>query len=221
MKRHKRLAVVFDMDGVLIHSTGSHRAAFERIFLPFGIHNFEYSDYAGQRTPEVVEAVLRGASIEFTPALIADLSTAKSRFAREELAASNPVAPDCVPVLEQLSSQYALALASSGSRRSVELFLKTNHCAHLFRSVLCGEDVRDAKPSPEIYTRSFAELGVAPGDAAVVEDAVSGILSAKAAGASTVIGVAGTYSEAQLSTAGADSIVKHLSEIPEALLVTI
>lgn len=213
-------AVVFDMDGVLVNSAPSHRAAFEQVFEPLGIRDFIYSDYAGQRTAEVVEAVLRHASIEPTRALVSQLAETKSRLAREHLRATNPIAACCLATLRKLTSHYTLALASSGSRSSVDLFLRLNDCAGLFRSVLSGNDVQHAKPHPEIYERSFRALGIESGKAVVIEDAVSGILAARAAHAGAVIGITGTCPPGQLSAAGADTILQNLGELPAILGAT-
>lgn len=204
--------IVFDLDGVLVDSTACHRAAFEEVFFSFGVRDFEYSRYAGRRTAEVVEAVLgpvdRGVVVE--------VSTRKSRLAREKLAAQ-PVDPVCLAVLNQLASVYVLALASSGSRESVEAFLDSNHCRHLFRSVLSGDSVLRAKPDPEIYQRSFSELEVFPEQGVVVEDAVAGIVAAKAARAAAVIGITGTCSAAELSDAGAAHVIERLADLPQLL----
>ena len=124
-------AVVFDLDGVLIDSAPCHRAAFEGVFRPFGIRDFRYSCYAGWRTEEVVEHVLRQAKCEVTPGLVSRVAREKSRLAREKLIATNPIAPGCLVALRRLSTRYVLAIASSGSRPSVESFLATNQCAGL------------------------------------------------------------------------------------------
>ena len=210
-------AVVFDMDGVLVNSAPSHRAAFEQVFEPLEIRDFIYSDYAGQRTAEVVEAVLRHAAIEPTRALVSQLAEAKSRLAREHLRATNPIAAGCLATLRKLATHYTLALASSGSKSSVDLFLSMNDCAGLFRSVLSGDDVQHAKPHPEIYERSFRALGVEPGKAVVIEDAVSGVLAARAAHAGAVIGLTGTCPPEQLTAAGADTVLQNLTELHDAL----
>jgi beta-phosphoglucomutase len=213
----RALAIVFDLDGVLLDSAPCHHAAFEEILQPLGIREFNYADYAGWRTAEVFETVLQKADIQFTAGWIAKLSAEKSRVAREKLAATNPIAPDCIAVLEELSLRCELALASSASRGSVDLFLTANGCAHLFRAVLCGADVQHAKPHPEIYERAFAALGVPPGDAVVVEDAVAGIAAARAAHAGTIIGVTGTCSASQLSAAGSTHVIHSLKELPDVL----
>jgi len=208
------LAVVFDLDGVLLDSAPCHNRAFEEVFRPFGISDFDYSRYAGWKTANVIEDVLRGAGRSPAPQLVSELAAEKSRLARVELLAANPIAPNCVPVLEELARDYALALASSGSRASIALFLSSNGCAHLFQSVLCGDDVRCAKPDPEIYLRTFAALDVAPQAAIVVEDAIAGIQAARAAGAGFVIGVEGTCPASQLTAAGAGWVIRGVSALP-------
>jgi HAD superfamily hydrolase (TIGR01509 family) len=210
-------AVVFDLDGVLLDSAPCHRRAFEEVLGPFGIRGFDYSQYAGWKTSNVIEDVLRSAGREPAPELIAELAAKKSRLARETLLESNPVASDCIPVLEGLSREYKLALASSGSRASIALFLSSNGCAHLFQSVLCGDDVSCSKPHPEIYQRTFAALSVAPGRAIVVEDAVAGIQAARAAGAGAVIGVEGTCTPSELTGAGASGVIRGVRDLPEFL----
>ena len=168
----------------------------------------------------MVEHVLRAAARTPEPELVREMASAKSRIAREKLATANPVAPDCLAILEELSRHYALALASSGSRQSVELFLTANRCASLFGSVLSGDDVQHAKPAPEIYERSFQALSITPAEGAIVEDAAAGILAAKSAGAGVVIGLAGTSPAGQLISAGADLVVQALSELPALLCAT-
>jgi len=210
-------SVVFDLDGVLVDSTCCHEAAFQEVFRPFGIGDFSYQEYAGCRTAEVVESVLRQREVAFTREVVHDLAQRKSKRARELLVETNPVYPDCIAVLRDLAARYTLALASSGSRETVYSFLKINDCAALFSSILTGEDVEQAKPHPEIYQRTFTALGTRPAEAVVVEDAISGILAAKAALAGAVVGVAGTVPARDLTAAGADHVCRVLSEIPVLL----
>ena len=211
-------SVVFDLDGVLIDSTPCHRDAFREVLSDFGIADFDYSEYAGRRTNEVMAEVL--GPLGHGAGVINQAAIEKSRLARERLAASNPVAPGCVTVLKSLARRYVLALASSGSRESVELFLRANHLEHLFRLVVCGEDVSSAKPSPEIYEKTFAGLGLRPAQCAVVEDAVAGVQAAVAAGAGLIAGVAGTYTREALLDAGANWVVDDLSGLPARLDVS-
>ena len=58
----------------------------------------------------------------------------------------------------------------------------------LFRSIICGEDVSQKKPSPEAYLLAAKKLGVNPNSCLAIEDSSNGIRAANAAGMD-VIGV--------------------------------
>lgn len=207
-------AVVFDLDGVLIHSAPCHNAAFEQVFAPFGITGFVYSRFAGWRTRDVAEVVFAEAGIPITPERLSEVAEEKSRLAREMIAVSQPLAEDCVAVLNHIrDSGFVLALASSGSPLSVAAFLDTTGTRSHFRSVLTGGDVRNAKPDPEIYSRTFAAIETAPENCLVVEDAVAGVVAAQSAGA-PVVGISGTCSTLDLHQAGAIGVLESLRELP-------
>jgi beta-phosphoglucomutase len=216
MRSHVR-GVVFDLDGVLVHSTDCHRAAFEEVLRPFGVTDFEYTRYAGWRTQEVFEAEFRRCELPVSSEQTRDAAARKTQLARQKMVDTNPVAEDCLKVLAHLAESYELALASSGSSGTVRLFLETNDCRKFFRSVLTGDDIVHAKPDPEIYRRSFAAMDLPADDCVVVEDAVAGIDAARNAGAKA-IGITGTCSAQTLLAAGAAQVIERLSVLPEALL---
>ena len=56
-------------------------------------------------------------------------------------------------------------------------------------------------------------LGVAPGQAAVIEDAVSGVVAGRAGGFGWVVGVDRGGNAEALARAGADVVVADLSEL--------
>jgi len=206
--------LIFDLDGVLLLSRDCHRQAFEEALAPFGIVDFSYDRFAGQRTPDVFRVVFQESDRSTTEQEIAECSRRKTARARELLAALNPVAPDCVEVLQQLSGKYLLALASSGSRDSVRAFLDRTELHSMFRSVLSGDDVRHAKPDPEIFRCSIAALGLPPASCAVVEDSVAGVRAARSAGA-RAIGIGAE--DGELSAAGAECVIHSLSELTSLL----
>jgi HAD superfamily hydrolase (TIGR01509 family) len=74
-----------------------------------------------------------------------------------------------------------LGVASSSSRAWV-----TGHLERLeldgFTCVRCRDDVKEAKPDPELYLSVCACLGVRPEQAIALEDSANGIAAAKGAG---------------------------------------
>ncbi|OGF50188.1 MAG: hypothetical protein A2231_10520 [Candidatus Firestonebacteria bacterium RIFOXYA2_FULL_40_8] len=51
-----------------------------------------------------------------------------------------------------------------------------------FDAVVTGSDVKNKKPAPDIYKLAAKKLGTAPAECVVLEDSVSGVKAAKAAG---------------------------------------
>lgn len=207
--------LVFDLDGVLVSSRAAHAQAFAEVLADYGIHDFQYDRFAGWRTADVFRAVFADRSLRIAENDLAECGRRKSARARELLASRNPVAPDCVSVVTQLSREYRLALASSGSRAAVEAFFARTGLGPSFRSVLCGDDVRRAKPDPEIVRRSMEALALEPRSCVVIEDAVAGIQAARSAGA-RAIGF-GNARAADLRAAGAEQVVDSLAELARML----
>jgi beta-phosphoglucomutase len=205
------VGLIFDLDGVLVQSRDAHARAFEETLAGLGVHDFVYDEYAGWRTPEVFRDILSRHAIPADEAQIAEASRRKSQRAREIVAAEKPIEADCIPVIRSLATGYRLALASSGSRRSVDAFLDSTGLRDAFLITFSGDDVRNAKPDPEIFSRSIAALEAKPEECAVVEDAVAGIVAARRAGAHG-IGF-GSGNAAALSAAGAAHVVYSLREL--------
>lgn len=77
---------------------------------------------------------------------------------------------------------------------------------------ISGRHFDRGKPHPEIFLTAAGELGIDPGAAFVIEDAVSGIQAAKA-GAFAALGLARHDDEALLAAADADIVVSTLDDV--------
>ena len=208
--------VIFDLDGVLLHSAPCHRAAFERVFEQLGIDDFQYAPYAGWPTRDVILDVLQRNGRLTSPSEIDAASVKKTLLARRMLESTRPVDPACGSILAGVASVFSLGLASSASRARVEDFLSWTGSGTMFRAVLSGEDVRRGKPDPEIYARCADHMGLPGSACVVVEDAVAGVAAARAMGA-TAIGLSGTVPGHMLRDAGAAHVLSRLEELPRLL----
>ena len=140
-------------------------------------------------------------------------SPTKQRLARRLLREAPPVDVSCTAVLEQLSRSKRLALASSASAATIDLFLEVSKTRHLFEAVISADELPAAKPDPAIYAASLQRLGSAPAETAVVEDAPSGVRAALAAHIALVVGVEGTVSRESLLEAGALKVIHCLDDL--------
>lgn len=80
------------------------------------------------------------------------------------------------------ASGFAVGVASSATRDWVEPHLEARGLRHRFRTIRTRDDVKRAKPSPDLYLLACADLGVDPSDAIAVEDSEHGVAAAHAAG---------------------------------------
>jgi beta-phosphoglucomutase len=82
----------------------------------------------------------------------------------------------------------------------------------VFSANVCGRDLRQGKPNPEIFLLAAAELGAVPAQCFVVEDAPAGIQAARA-GHMAALGVARMGDSALLQAAHADLVVTSLDDV--------
>lgn len=84
-----------------------------------------------------------------------------------------------------------------------------------FDADVSGRDFARGKPDPEMFLSAAAELGVAPADGVVLEDAPAGVEAARAGGMGA-IGIARADDAELLAAAGADIVVATLDEVDMA-----
>ncbi len=204
--------LIFDMDGVLFFSSAAHGAAYDRTFKAYGYNGLPYAEIAGVRTDDAFRRVLSNEDVVESEALIEELTVTKRKWAGLFLRDAPPVVPNCRFILKQLHERFALGLASSASKNTVDLFLDASGTRDLFKSVLSGQDVEHSKPSPEIFLKVMQVLNVGAKTVAIIEDSVAGVIAGKRAGA-TVIGIRGTVDDSVLVENGAIMVVSGIRDL--------
>lgn len=199
-------AVVFDLDGVLVDSEAIWAAAEEATVTRLG----------GDYTPEL-RAALHGRGARDGGWIVAELMRRDDGDAIGQEVLDHALAAlerEARPVdgaaelVETLRGRIPIGVASNSSRELVETALRGAGLG-AFDTIVAAEDVAAAKPAPDAYLEACRRLGVAPGQAAAVEDSPSGAAAAKAAGM-LVIGLDPTGT-VQLDAA--DVVVRSLREL--------
>lgn len=212
-----RLAVIFDMDGVLVDSYHAHHLSWQVVARQEGrdVSEAEFASTFGRTSREVI-AAWDGAE-EYSEAKIADLDRRKEAAFREMLARDFPPMPGVHALLERLHADgFALALGSSAPPENVDFVLDRLGRRGLFDGVVHGMDVTRGKPDPQVFLLAAQRVGVAPARCVVVEDAPQGIEAAHRAGMKAVGMVSTGRTREQL--AAADLLVASLDQLtPEVL----
>jgi len=122
--------------------------------------------------------------------------------------------PGVAPALRRLrDAGLRLGVATTDTTAHARRGLAALALADLFDAILGADAVNRTKPDPELVHRLCAEVGVPPGEAVVVGDAVGDLLMGRAAGAALVVGIlTGVAGEAELR-AHADVVVASLGEL--------
>jgi beta-phosphoglucomutase len=211
----KFMAVIFDLDGVLWRSGDIHAMAYRKVLTQAGLVMPDYGSIAGRRTDEVIRDLLiaQGSQLAGDTKAITQLTKEKQCLARRMLRKNPPLAPGCVEVISTLARVKQLALVSSASAESVELFLGCSGTEEYFDAIIYGGQVTIAKPHPEIYQLALQKLDRSGRETMVVEDAPSGIRAALDAGITNVVAIEGTAPRERLFEAGADSVIADLHEL--------
>ncbi|HWB67626.1 MAG TPA: HAD family hydrolase, partial [Mycobacteriales bacterium] len=97
-----------------------------------------------------------------------------------------PVMPGALELVDAVRAHGLLtALVSSSYRVLVDAALETLG-AERFDVTVAGDELEHGKPHPDAYLTACRRLGVEPAQTVALEDAMSGILSAEAAGCQVI-----------------------------------
>lgn len=99
-----------------------------------------------------------------------------------------PIKKGLLDILEYLKSHcFKISLATSTSSQTALKLLKMAEVYEYFDAFVCGDDVKNGKPHPEVFLTAAQRLGLAPESCVAFEDSINGIKSANAARMKTVM----------------------------------
>jgi len=205
-------AVLFDLDGVLIETELQTFKFYQSYLKDHGIElkDADFIYKAGRKSVDFWKDVL-------TEEQQKTINTSEiTRLKREKF----NTAPDQfigrvaggVELLELLQRhKYKMALASQNERRMIETAVNWLNVKKYFSEILSIEEIKNLKPSPEIYLLAAKRLGVKPNNCIVIEDSKDGVNAAKNAGMAC-IGLQHSYTPID-ALSRADIVVNTLNDV--------
>lgn len=176
-------AVIFDMDGLLLDSERASYEAMQKNCEKLGVKIDKdfYCSLLGLSNTDAKEQVYKhfNGKIDVDKYFDDMFSLVKEEYIKNGV----PVKEGAFELLEYLKSNgIAAVVASSSEKNWVEWLLKKASLYDCFDGFMCGDEVENAKPDPEIFLKACQKAGAEPKDSLVLEDAQSGIEAANAAG---------------------------------------
>lgn len=191
-------AVLFDNDGTLIDSTPAVRRSWAQWAVEHGVAPQAVRQFHGVTAASIIEQV--APDVDHAAALqrITELETADL--------ADVVALPGAAEALRQLGERAAIATSATeglavARLRAAGLALPT--------VLVSADEVTKGKPDPEPYLLAARRLGADPARCLVVEDAPSGLDSARAAGCAT-LAVTTTTPRCELE---ADAVIATLPDV--------
>lgn len=220
-QKERQPALIFDLDGTLIDSVYQHILAWsqalnqKRIELP----NWTIHRRIGMSDDIIVHAFTRDAGIKLNPREIEQLKKAHGK-AYEELGGEAGPLPGAKNLLAMLKEhKIPHAIATSGVRERAEESLQKLGVSSKM-PLITGDDVKNAKPHPDLFLAAAEKLGFALESCMVIGDSVWDLLAAQRARAIGVGLLSGGFGEDELTRAGAyrvydnpADLLSHLDEL--------
>jgi beta-phosphoglucomutase len=212
------LAVIFDMDGVLIDSYEAHFAGWSRMYRELEM-DYTEEDFASDFGRTSRDILFRRFGDKLADSRIRELDNRKEALFRESLCEHFTAMDGARELIDSLAADgFRIGVGSSAPPENIELCLdKLGHRGEI-SAVVTGKDVQRGKPDPQVFIMAANRLGINPIHCAVVEDAVHGIRAANRAAMKSVA-LVGTATRVQLGEA--DLIVDSLRELSPKLFRTL
>lgn len=205
--------LIFDMDGVLVDSMPVHAHALALLCERFGgaeDWDGDVGQFAGRGPEDVFRVLLPKQMAEMG---VDALNDEKERIYREVYGPKAELMPALAEFLDGVKEHgIKCSVGSSGCFENVDMVWRACNLEHWFEVRVCANDVTHCKPSPEIFLTAAERLGLQPEECIVVEDAISGVEAAKAAGMK-VVTLTTTLPRERLEQAGADLVIDSFAEI--------
>jgi HAD superfamily hydrolase (TIGR01509 family) len=206
--------IIFDCDGVLVDSEVLSCGCLVELLRSYEIDiglDAAFDMFLGRTT----KSIIAHCQI-FGRRLPRGFAARLRACVRDAFAASLRAIPGVEEVLGRLTIPYCLA--SSSDLERVRLCLDLTGLAPFFAGrIFTAQMVKRGKPAPDLFLRAASRLGADPGRTLVIEDSVSGVEAAKAAGMRVWGFVGGSHyafrdGRAPLVGAGAERVFDRMAD---------
>lgn len=214
-----RPTIAFDLDGTLVDTAPDLLSALNVVLREAGFAPLADEHVRGLFGGGARVMIERGLAHYGMRVEDSDIDRMQARFLahyQDHIADGSQPFPGAAEMLDAMAAQNAnlIVVTNKYERYSIQL-LKALGLASRF-SVIAGPDTYGVrKPDPGHLLRAVEQAGGHPGTTVMVGDSITDVSTARAAKV-PVIAVSFGYRDGSIESLGADWIVHHLNEVPDA-----
>lgn len=178
-------ACIFDLDGVIVDTARYHFLAWKRLTDQLGI---KFTEEDNERLKGVsrmasLEIILEIGERQLDEKLKLEYATLKNSWYVDYITNMTPeeILPGCLDFIKELRNA-GIRVAVGSASKNTPTILERVGILKLFDAVADGNNVKNAKPDPEVFLKAAELLGVKPEECVVFEDAAAGVQAARNAG---------------------------------------
>ncbi len=176
-------AVIFDMDGLMIDSENLTFEGYLNVFSnrQEDIHVDFYKSLLGNPLPVIYELFYKEYGYDFP---IIEIIEEVHQYMHNYFETKGiPLKKGLIPLLKYLKTKNIKTIVATSSERTrVDYILEKANLSTYFDDSICGDEVENGKPNPDIFLNACKKISIHPTDAIVLEDSIQGIEAAHRAG---------------------------------------
>lgn len=216
MNRNK--GVIFDLDGVIVDTARFHYLAWRQLAnrLGFDISEEQNEQLKGVSRVKSLEKILKWGGVTLTEDQFMEQMALKNDNYLSYISSmsSGDILPGVERVINYLITEEVPIALGSASKNARSILEKTD-LIKKFDVVVDGNDVKTAKPDPEVFLIAASHLKTEPRDCIVFEDSLAGVKAANTAEMLSIgIGESDILGEA-------DYVFKDFTEIETEFISTL
>ena len=213
MFKEKKI-IIFDLDGTLIDSVGIWNEVDKKIIESFTNNCIDIYTIQKEREQVLRKTFDADTYLKYCKYLIdkynikttpTNLLRIRNNTASDYLINDIDYKENAHIFLKRLKEKgYKLAIATNSTKQELDIYKNKNNnirnkcnIDEIFDYIVCSDDVKNKKPSPEMYLKIMNFYSVTPKECIVFEDSISGIKAANEAGLDVVL-VYDKYSSKEL-----------------------
>lgn len=207
---------IFDMDGTIVNNISFHQQAWLK-FLKNNSIDLNPDEFHAVNKGTAEQMIVHFFGQGLSPEKVKSLGREKEALYRELYQDAVQELSGFTRLLEIAKSKnIKIGLATNSNIENLNFIIDSLEVRPYFDMMVCGDEVAEGKPHPEIYQRILSALKTDAAHCIAFEDSHGGVISAQKAGI-PVIGVCTSHSRQEFKSWGVGRCIDHFEEYINSL----